>query len=306
MTIAVAWTRGRSPNEELVFVTDSRLSGDGRTFDACPKVQLLPRPDCAIAFAGETGHAYPMMQQLSLAIGSHAPLLKSELDLPALRSHAIKIFNKMSSTIESGIRPSNPEDTYPGAEFLFGGYSWGHKKFQLWRIHYDPSINGFAARPAGAIGYSAKSGFVRISQGRNNVEQAGLVAFAGDQANVAKDKLQALLKTRTTTQIHDPLDWEPLAVVRNMLRDANRSHTIGGPPQVLKVHQYPCAEPLAVKWGIEEAGVFLQGREFLGYERTERFVIDPDTMMVSAPFVPETLTLAQMESEPDGSADLSG
>lgn len=297
MTIAIAWTRGKSPNEELVFVTDSRLSGDGRTFDACPKVQLLPRPDCAIAFAGETGHAYPMMQQLSLAIASHAPLMKSALDLPVVRTHAIKIFDTMSNTIKSGVRPSSPQDTYPGAEFLFGGYSWQKKMFELWLIHFDQSIGGFAARPAGAVGYSTRAGFVRIAQGRNSVQQVGLVAFAGDQARVAKDKLQVLLKARTPAQIHDPLDWEPLAVVRDMLRDPARAHTIGGPPQVLKVYQYPCAEPFAVKWTTDSPKIFLQGREFLGYERTERFVIDPDTMKVSAPFVPQTIVIDEIEAD---------
>jgi hypothetical protein len=165
MTIAIAWTRGKSPHEELVFVTDSRLSGDGRTFDSCPKVQLLPRPDCAIAFAGETAHAYPMMQQLSLAIESHAPLKRSSLDLPIVRSHAIKIFNAMGKTITSNIRPAARGDAYPGAEFLFGGYAWEKKKFELWRIHFDPSIQGFAARPASWVGYSAKAGAARVAQG---------------------------------------------------------------------------------------------------------------------------------------------
>jgi hypothetical protein len=70
MTIAIAWVRTITDCEELVFVTDSRLSGDGRNFDGCPKAMILPRGDCAIAFAGYTGHAYPLMQQLALAIES--------------------------------------------------------------------------------------------------------------------------------------------------------------------------------------------------------------------------------------------
>src|SRR3954469_4813095 len=91
MTIAIAWTREISRCEELVFVTDSRLSGDGRNFDACPKVMTLPRTDCAIAFAGYTGHAYPMMQQLSFAIDAHAPLKRGSLDITQVKSHALKV-----------------------------------------------------------------------------------------------------------------------------------------------------------------------------------------------------------------------
>jgi len=228
-----------------------------------------------------------MMQQLSLAIDSHAPLKRSSLDLPIVRSHAIKIFNSMSRTITSGIRPTSPEDSYPGAEFLFGGYAWGKKKFELWRIHFDQSINGFAAAPASFVGYSAKAGTVRIVGGKKSVVPASIIAFAGDQAGAARSRLRALLEARHSRLLHEPLNWEPLEVVRDMLRDPAKSHTIGGPPQILKVHQYPVSEPIGVRWTTDvTAGVFLQGRECLGYERIERFVIDPDTLLTSAPFVP--------------------
>jgi hypothetical protein len=88
MTIAAAWVRRIGSCEELIFISDSRLSGDGNTFDSCPKTFALPRNDCVISFAGYTGHAYPMMMQLISAIDSHGnskgqalfktPNLKSE------------------------------------------------------------------------------------------------------------------------------------------------------------------------------------------------------------------------------------
>ncbi|MBV8793918.1 MAG: hypothetical protein JO136_03175 [Hyphomicrobiales bacterium] len=129
MTIAVAWVRTIRNCEELVFVTDSRLSGDGRTFDCCPKVITLPRGDCAIAFAGYSGHAFPMMQQLSNAIDAHAPLKRGSLDMVAMKAHTLKIFDDMSALINSSERLSSPIGTYPEADFIFGGYSWIAKKF---------------------------------------------------------------------------------------------------------------------------------------------------------------------------------
>lgn len=284
MTIAIAWTRGCSPNEELVFVTDSRLSGDGCTFDACPKVQSLPRPDCAIAFAGETGHAYPMMLQLSLAIESHRPLKRSELDLPIVRSHAKKIFDTMGATIRSGILPSSTSDEFPKAEFLFGGYAWEKKKFELWKMHFDPSIRKFTARPAKWVGYSTQLGRPRLTEANTKIEPFGLIAFAGDQAPLAIERFKQLIAARSSEHARTPLNWEPLEIVRDMLRDPQRAHTIGGPPQIMKVHQYPCSEPLGVIWGPGRK-TFLQGRECLGYERTECFVIDPDSLRTTAPFV---------------------
>lgn len=285
MTIAIAWTRGKSPNEELVFVTDSRLSGDGRTFDACPKIQLLPRPDCAIAFAGSTNDAYPMMQQLSLAIDSHVPLKGSSLDLPIVRSHALKIFDIMSSTIASGIRPASPGDAHPAAEFLLGGYAWRKKKFELWRIAFDKQAVRHVAHAPWFMGYSPTAKYARLAQRNTLVEAVGSIAFAGDQAPVALKRMKEMLKNRAPGKAYDPFDWEPLEIVRDMLRDPDRSPTIGGPPQVLKVHQYPSSEPIGVKWGPDKAKIFLQGRECLGYERTNRVVIDPDSFVISAPFL---------------------
>jgi hypothetical protein len=92
----------------------------------------LPRTDCAIAFAGYTGHAYPMMQQLALAIDAHAPLRRRSMDLAAMRSHALKIFDSMSELILSSRLLSTPVSAAPEAEFLFGGYSWIKKQFEIW------------------------------------------------------------------------------------------------------------------------------------------------------------------------------
>jgi len=122
MTIAAAWVRKINSCEELVFVTDSRLSGDGRNFDSSPKVITLPRSDCAIAFAGYSGHAYPMMQQLSLAIDAHAPLKRRSLDLTSVKSHAVKIFDTLAAQIRVQHGMEGAVTAAPEAEFIFGGY----------------------------------------------------------------------------------------------------------------------------------------------------------------------------------------
>jgi hypothetical protein len=87
MTIAVAWVRTIRDCEDGIC-NRLWLSGDGRNFDACPKVITLPRTDCAIAFAGYTGHAFPMMQQLAHAIEAHGPLQRGSLDIVAMKSHS--------------------------------------------------------------------------------------------------------------------------------------------------------------------------------------------------------------------------
>jgi hypothetical protein len=245
MTIAVAWTREISGCQELVFVTDSRLSGDGRNFDVCPKVITLPRTDCAIAFAGYTGHAYPMMQQLSLAIEAHAPLQRGSMDLLKLRSHTLKIFDSMAKQIKSSPGLSEAESTFPEAEFLFGGYSWINKSFELWRIHYSEGDNLFKADPAKWLCYVPEAAKIVIVNSKNpKTRRLGKIVFAGDQAPLARRLFIERLNSQIPSQA--AVDWLPFEIVRDMLRDERHSETIGGAPQIVKVYQYMKSATLGV------------------------------------------------------------
>lgn len=191
MTIAVAWVRTIRDCEELVFVTDSRLSGDGWTFDACPKVITLPRGDCAISFAGYTGHAFPMMQQLSHAIDAHGPLKRGSLDMVAMKSHVLKIFSGMSDLILSSQKLSKPEDVTPQADFIFGGYSWISKSFELWSICYSTSERAFVTKSPQCVRrveYNKKLHFSSRLSGKGQ-RLKGNIVFAGDQANKARQLL---------------------------------------------------------------------------------------------------------------------
>ena len=119
------------------------------------------------------------------------------------------------------------------------------------------------------------------------IHRIGRIAFAGDQAKVAKDLLSQMLARDNHN--HQKLDMEPFEVVRDMLRSANRSETIGGSPQVAKVYQYMNSAPLGVYWPNKYQGVVhLQGRPVLGYERSERWVLDPDTLVSERPELPRT------------------
>jgi hypothetical protein len=279
MTIAVAWVRTVRDCQELVFVTDSRLSGDGRNFDVCPKVITLPRSDSAIAFAGYTGHGYPMMQQLAIAIGAHAPLRRRSMDYHKMYSHALKVFDSMSGALSSSPLLSGPINADPDVEFLLGGYSWIKKQFEITRIRYRAAEQKFVADPARWVGVvKGRSKTVWSSPKSRLSNPIGMLAFAGDQAKLAEELLFDRLSKKKRTK----LDWEPFEVVRDMLRDPKHSETIGGAPQITKVYQYMDATALGVYWPKKANGqVHLSGRPILGYERIDNFVIDPDTFRSS-------------------------
>ncbi len=280
MTIAVAWVRDVKGCDELVMVTDSRLSGDGRTFDACTKAIALPRSDCAIAFAGYSGHAYPMMQQLSNAIAAHEPLLRGSLDITSLKSHALKIFDSMADLILSSERLSSPAETDPEANFLFGGYCWITKSFKIWTISFSQNDQKFVAHPAKTVRFIEHTRNYVLSASRTRTIEGrigGDIAIAGDQSAEFTERLLRKLSKNPNV---NSFDFEPFEVVRDMLRDKKHSETIGGAPQIVKVYQYMKSAPLGVFWPNRESGkIHLQGRPLLGYERTERWALDPDRLI---------------------------
>ncbi|GJE12093.1 hypothetical protein [Methylobacterium longum] len=284
MTISAAWIRTINSCEELIFVSDSRLSGDGRNFDACPKILTLPRSDCAIAFAGYSGAAYPMMQQLALAIDSHAPARRRSLDLTSLKSHALKVFDSMAAEIRVSPHLKGVVDALPGAEFLFGGYDWIKKGFEIWSIRYDSKQQKFIAHPGQTLVHLSEPDIYSLRPSRKPRRGTiiGRIAFAGDQAPLACEKFLEIYKTRPKSMPFK-IDWEPFEVIRDMLRDPRRSETIGGPPQLVKVYQYMDAAVQGIFWPSKEEGrIHLQGRPCLGYERIERFIMDPDTLRSEA------------------------
>jgi hypothetical protein len=282
MTVVIAWVRTVKTYEELVFVSDSRLSGDGRVFDACPKILTLPRTDCVVAYSGYSGHAYPMILQLERAIDSYAPSRRGSLDISPLRTHALKIFDRMGQMIKSSPNLSVLLDTSPEASFVFGGYSWVRKEFEIWSMVYSNALGRFVAHGAKGIGFStSRNKYVTRSakSSRWGTDRNGKIVFAGDQGPRARrlllDKLNA---EKTADRIERGLDLQPFEVVRDMLRDPLHPESIGGAPQIVKVYQYMHSAALAVYWPRRKDGVYLQGRPCLGYERIDNWVLDPDTL----------------------------
>jgi hypothetical protein len=281
MTIAIAWTRRIRDCEELIFASDSRLSGDGRIFDAAPKALTLSRNDCAIAFAGLTQDAFPMMLQFSLAVSSYGPARRRSIDLSELKTHALKIFNEMATQIHSDAYVKGaPPDDIPAAQFLFGGYSWIKKDFELWKIRFDKTQKRFTSAEAEwAYLNPQRKGFKIGKLAKAERETAlGRIAFAGDQAPKARKLFsQQMARRYRNDQPITKIEMEPFDILVGMLRDQEHSPTIGGAPQLIKVYQYMKAVSFPIYWPNKESGrFFLQGRPCVGYEHLDTKIVDPD------------------------------
>ena len=91
-----------------------------------------------------------------------------------------------------------------------------------------------------------------------------------------------LMRTRYPEPKDRRVDMEPFEVIRDMLRRADPHGSIGGAPQLAKVNQYMYATTLAVYWPDKASGVpSLQGRPILGFEKIDRWILDPDTLWLS-------------------------
>ncbi len=286
MTILIAWTRSTRSYEELYFASDSRTR-DGRVFDNTPKLIALPRSDCALGYAGYTGNAYPMMLHISNAMAAYGPVRNRAMDLTEVKSHLVKVMNQVAKAITDG----DPEDMIPADfELLFGGYSWLKKAFCIWTLRFDAGRGGFAAHPA-KHALLAKPGTRGLSwKYRETKESIGMVAFAGDKAKDARLRLVQSIgngdRLRKRMDGRRRLDMEPFTIIRDMLLDSDADDTIGGPPQLLKVHQHQNCTAHSVFWpprirSPHKLKSYLLGRPLLDYEHGEPWTLDAFSLRLS-------------------------
>jgi len=262
MTLCLAWLRSVADVTELVVATDSRLRSPF-TWDCCPKILPLQRGDSAICFAGESYLAYPIMVQLQNALRLHPKTLSRATDLRDLKGYFLEVLNSMREDMREF--PSDP--TVIGeaeTAFLLAGYSWRASAFMIWTLHYASDIRRFTFRRE------------RPWTGANEEKQ---IAMVGDVREDAKERLVSVLRGagRLTK---GGLDMEPLAVLRDMIRSGSY-HSLGGPPQVVKIYRHMNVTPLGVYWPTRASGkVSLLGRPLLHYETTQVGAIDPDTFEI--------------------------
>lgn len=264
MTVAAAWIRKIHNCEELVFISDSRLCG-GLRWDECPKLTTLPGNTCVLAFAGDTGYAYPMMMQIKQAMTGYARIETRAMDITDINGHVLKHANHLMNSVYDLADPTDPDN-----EFIFGGYSWVEKKFKIWRYYYNKHDKCFKKDGQNhRIMSNVNGNFVAI----------------GDRREDFKSELRNLLREKYGNDIEKQkgivLDMEPFEALCRMLQKVKKSDTIGGAPQMIKSYQYMSCRPVGVYWP-EKKDVFsnrtLLGRRLFEYEDTKYWFIDPVTL----------------------------
>lgn len=254
VTLIAAWVREIGSTAELWFASDSRLTG-GRTWDACPKLIPFDRGDAAIAFAGDTHDAYPLLTQLVFSLKYHQKLLTRAHDLTDTVSSVVAVLNSMWKAVSHP--PIGESTQYPDCRFLFGGYSWRHQSFRLWRIGHKKHGEAFEAQ---SVINTSKSGTRHV--------------FLGDPEAVSDANKRLFHRKHRVAK----LDRQPVEVLRDIIR-SKKHPGVGGPPQIVKVYRHLNARPYAVYWPDRDSNrVTIFGRTLHDHERSQLLAFDPDTM----------------------------
>lgn len=265
MTVAVAWIRKVQNIEELIIASDSRLCG-GFRWDCCPKILTLPRNDVAIAFAGETGYAYPLMMQAYFASGETQQAKDRAIDLVKFNGF---LFSQINS-LNSEVCYKADKDDIAENEFIVGGYSWVLQEFKMWRYRYSKFYGKFEKQE---FDYSYENRF-------------GKIVFAGDQKDKLNKELLRLLKAKYGDEYEkydgQQFDMEPFKALVSLLRKTKLEDTIGGAPQMVKIYRHMNCKPIGVYWpqklpGNSKMNRTLLGRKLFENENCDYSFIDPDT-----------------------------
>jgi hypothetical protein len=142
----------------------------------------------------------------------------------------------------------------------------------LWRIYFDKDEGRFISAER---------------TGSNKFGGLGKIEIAGDDdwIETMRSQLKNLVQARYGADMRQPADarfnLEPFEIIRDLLRVADASCTIGGAPQAVKIYQYLSSADVGIFWpNVRDGRLFLSGRPLLEYEKaTINSILDPESLV---------------------------
>jgi len=266
MTLCIAWIRQKGETEELVFATDSCLTG-GEKWNTGIKLFELPRKDCLLCFAGSTFRAYPLILNLIASIKFDQRLSSQQTDIKEVLDYLTELFSDLCADIKEGV--GDIHELRAEAEFLFGGWSWKLQKFCIWKLYYSKDAGGF------------------IFEDYHNQQLSRTCIFLGDEIESARELYR---KEFEDDNFDAPLNMEPLKVLAVMARDKENYNSIEGALQIAKVYASGTSEFFGVMWPSTDGKPSFLGRELSNFNKPPVRYIDPDTAEVIEEPLPTKLS----------------
>ncbi|MBY5452381.1 hypothetical protein HFO91_22465 [Rhizobium leguminosarum] len=267
MTITIAWERKLPGGSELVFCSDSRLSGGGN-IDVCQKVFPLPREDAAVGFCGSTLLAYPVIHQFISYVRQYKKNMDRAIDGSELPRRFAALINRF---LQAYINPVDLKSELMETSFIVGAHSWILKRPVISRIRYENSTKRFVA---------ASTRFPRKQSA--TLYKAGDFAVIGDLRPQFYQRLAKLIDYENASKF----DMQPFSALTSMLGDiaftdrhGEFKGPIGGAPQLMKIYPFFRTLEFGVYWPNRATGVLhLNGRTLFDYEKLTLPQIDGTTL----------------------------
>jgi hypothetical protein len=285
------------------------LSGDENIWDVCPKLMLLPRRDAVAGFSGSTTQAYPLLLQLSNAIGSYRSAYDGTMDFFQLVKHLERVADSLMASIKIdpdvfGATDAQDEFSSIGDTVVLGGYSRLEGRMGLYSLRYVTSERRW---------------HFNTIRARSALGKSRTIAVFGHKQSAGRFRyyLRKLLDDRGILEKPISFDFEPLEVLAGMLEMPTstatrlpldrRPSTIGGAPQLVRVLPGAQATAVAVLW--DDAGTsrfHLQGRPTFEYENlaVPLLVIKESGLVIYGPsHWPEDIVRNRRDTEPPERVD---
>ncbi len=268
MTLCVAWKRLVDRQEELIFATDSCLSGGERWHHGI-KLFELPRKDSVICFTGDTRRAYPLIHNLLGHVQFDSILNDKNTDISIIVEHVVILFTNLVKNIFDQAELGSQKDI-DELSFLFGGWSWKEKEFVLWKIYFSKDVDGFV-------------------HNRIDIKEP---FFIGD-ADAVSDAINKLEKEISVDE--GVLDMQPLKVLIAIAQDDNFDN-VGGALQIMKVYPSGISEPFGILWPSEENDPHLFGLKHEWHKLNNVKVYNPESLSVIDEVLPKKISADDFKS----------
>jgi|GEM_PF-514982 len=270
MTLCVAWIRQVGDNEELVFATDSALTG-GEKWDKGIKLFELPRKDCLLCFAGSTIRAYPLILNLISSLRINPTLQNPHTDIVEVLDYLSELFTDLVKGIIPVVAGEDIHTLRSDAKFIFGGWSWKENRFRIWELYYEKEAEGFIYKEHSAS------------------DKSRIVFFLGNPTNISELALSNYRRIMEEGDFDRRLDMEPLEV----LRDISRGKTIdevGGSLQIAKIYKSGTSEFFGIYWPSIDGSPCFNGQDFKDFHKPKIRYFDPDTFEITDEQLPQALS----------------
>lgn len=274
MTLCVSYIRQVNETEELVFATDSCLTG-GEKWKHGIKLFKVPKRDCLLCFAGSTARAYPLVLNLVSSIHLDKYLQSPESNLQDVLEYLSGLFTDLITKIISEIPGENIHELRSGVQFLFGGWDWNAGSsgaFRVWKLYYSKDIEGFIFDEL-------------TNNGKNR-----FYTFLGDPEEIEETAKELYKKMLYENDIQDdPIDMEPLKILRDIsLNDEHRE--IDGSLQIGKVYKSNKSEFFGIYWPSSKGKPCFQGRDYNELNKPLVRYFNPDSFEILESDLPNKLS----------------